>query len=193
MNVTLNATYKIVRYILLTKDFKQVEIHKQTKCSKGQVHNVVNWLLTRKFIEKRKNRYHIVNPSGIISLFPLFRNMEDLLVFQFPLRVEKEKILGSLSEDAVFCLDTALDKYSRYFRSDRVCIYHEKPKDIKNKFKSYTGGIINLEIYQPDMNLEIDVDSGFTTKLRTVIDMACDGKTYAAKDLFEDLWRIKFG
>ena len=94
MNITSNSTYKIIRYILLTKEFKQVEIHKSTECSKGQVHKVVNWLLSRKFIEKAKNKYYIIDPAGIISLFPLFRNMKELLIYRIPLRAEKEKILN---------------------------------------------------------------------------------------------------
>jgi len=193
MNVTSNSTYKIIRYILLSKKFKQVDIHKSTKCSKGQVNKVVNWLLSRKFIEKGKNIYYIIDPAGIISLFPLFRNMKDLLIYRIPLRAEKEKILKNLSKGAILCLDTALNKYSGYYRSNRICIYHKKPDFIKNKFKPYSGGIIDLEIYQPDMDLEKDTIEGVTSKFRTVIDMTCDGKTYVAKDLFEELWGIKFG
>ena len=193
MKVTSNSTYKIIRYILLIREFKQVEIHKKTGCSKGQVHKVVNWLLSRKFIEKGKNRYYIVDPAGIIALFPLFRNMKDLLIYRIPLRAEKEKILKTLPKDAILCLDTALNKYSSYFRSNRICIYHEKPDIIENKFKPYSGGIIFLEIYKPDMDLENDTIKGVTSKLRTVIDMTCDGKTYVAKDLFEELWGIRFG
>ena len=192
MNITSNSTYKIIRYILLSKEFKQVEIHKSTECSKGQVNKVVNWLLSRKFVEKGKNKYYIINPAGIISLFPLFRNMKDLLIYRIPLRAEKEKILKNLSKDAVFCLDSALDKYSGYYRSNRICIYHKKPELIKNKFRPYAGGMLDLEIYQPDMDLEGDIIKGVTSKLRTVIDMTCDGKTYVAKDLFEELWGIKF-
>jgi len=193
MNITSNSTYKIIRYILLTKEFKQVEIHNNTKCSKGQVNKVVNWLLSRNFLEKGKNKYYIIDPAGIISLFPLFRNMKDLLIYRIPLRAEKDKILNNLSKEAVLCLDSALDKYSSYYRSNRICIYHIKPDLIKNKFKPYSGGMIDLEIYKSDMDLENDTIKGVTSKLRTVIDMTCDGKTYVAKDLFEELWGIRFG
>ncbi|KYK31250.1 MAG: hypothetical protein AYK22_08775 [Thermoplasmatales archaeon SG8-52-3] len=174
MNITSNSTYKIIRYILLSKEFKQVEIHNSTECSKGQVNKVVNWLLSRNFLEKGKNKYYIIDPAGIISLFPLFRNMKDLLIYRIPLRAEKDKILNNLSKEAVLCLDSALDM-------------------IKNKFKPYSGGMIDLEIYKSDMDLENDTIKGVTSKLRTVIDMTCDGKTYVAKDLFEELWGIRFG
>ena len=63
---------------------------------------------------------------------------------------------------------------------------------IEEKFKPYRGGVLDLEVYFPDMNLKEDIVDGVTSKLRTIIDMTCDGKIYVVKDLFEDLWGIKF-
>lgn len=193
MNITLKTTYKIIRYILISKEFTQTEIHQVTKSSLGRTNEVVHWLITRKFVEKVDSKYHVADPAGIISVFPLFRNMNELLVSRIPLRDEKEKILENLPKGSILCLDSAVDKYSRYFRSNRICIYHEKPELIKNIFEPYSGGIIDLEVYRPDMDLKEDIENGVTSKLRTVIDMTCDGKTYIAKDLFEQLWGIKFG
>lgn len=193
MNITSNVTYKIIRDILLSKEFTQIEIKNRTGYSKGQISNVVYWLTTRKFVEKIDRKYHLVDPAGIISVFPLFRNMKELLVYRIPLRGEKEKILENLPNGSILCLDSALDSYSRYFRSSRICIYHDKPELVKNKFEPYSGGIIDLEVYRPDMDLKEDAKNGLTSKLRTVIDMTCDGKTYVVKDLFEELWGIKFG
>jgi hypothetical protein len=195
MNVTLNVTYKIVRYILLKKDreFTQLEIHNNTKSSLGRINDVVNWLISRNYVEKNKAKYYVINPSGIISLFPLYRNMKDLLVYNIQIKADKEKIFKNLPKESILCLDSALDKYSKYFRSNRICIYHKKPQLVKSVFEPYSGGIITLEVYKPDMDLLEDVENGFTTRLRTIIDMTCDGKTYVTKDLFEDLWGIKFG
>jgi len=195
MNVTLDVTYKIIRYILLSKDrkFTQFEIHKNTGSSLGRINEVVNWLISRNFVEKTKGKYYVMNPSGIISLFPLYRNMNDLCVYSIQLRGDKEKIIENLPKDSILCLDSALDKYSKYFRSNRICIYHENPDLIKNKFEPYSGGIIRLEVFKPDMRLVEDRKNGVTSKLRTIIDMTCDGKTYVAKDLFEALWGVKFG
>lgn len=195
MNVTLNITYKIIKYVLLSKnkEFTQLEIHKNTGSSLGRINDVVNWLISRNFVEKYKLKYYVINPAGIISLFPLYRNMKDLLIYKIQLRDDKEIILENLPKESILCLDSALDKYSRYFRSSRICIYHEKPQLIRDLFEPYSGGIIKLEVYKPDMKLIEDVKNGFTTKLRTIIDMTCDDKTYVAKDLFEELWGIKFG
>ena len=192
MNITLKTTYKIIKYILLSKEFTQTEIHQETKCSLGRINEVVYWLITRKFVEKIDSKYRLADSAGIISLFPLFRNMNELLVYRLPLRNEKEKILENLPKGSILCLDSALDRYSQYYRSSRICVYHEKPELVKNTFEPYSGGIIDLEVYHPDMNLKEDVENGLTSKLRTIIDMTCDGKTYVAKDLFEQLWGIKF-
>ena len=192
MNITSKVTYQIIRQILVSKRFTQVEIKNKTGYSKGQISKVVNWLITRKFVEKRENNYHLLDPAGLISVFPLFRNMKEILVCRIPLRGEKEKILEHLPEGSILCLESALEKYSRYFRSSRICIYHEKPEVVKRLFEPYSGGILDLEVYRPDMDLQKDVEQGMTSKLRTVIDITCDGKTYVAKDLFEELWGIKF-
>lgn len=192
MNITSDVTYKVIRYILLSKEFSQTEIHNETGSSLGQINKVVNWLVTRKFVEKDKRGYYVVDPAGIIAVFPLFRNMNDLLACRISLRGDKKKILKNLPRGSVLCLDSAVDNYSRYFRSSRICIYHNEPKLIEEKFKPYMGGVIDLEVYFPDMDLKEDIVDGVTSKLRTVIDMTCDGKTYVVKDLFEDLWGIKF-
>ncbi|MFA5102292.1 MAG: hypothetical protein WC525_03995 [Candidatus Thermoplasmatota archaeon] len=193
MNVTLKTTYKIVKYILVSKEFTQTEIHQETNSSLGRINKVVNWLLTRKFLEKTEGKYHVIDPAGIVSIFPLYRTMNELLAYRIPLRDEKETILKHLPKESILCFDSALDAYSRYSRSSRICLYHEEPELLKKIFEPYRGGIIDLEIYHPDMDLQEDVENGQTSKLRTVIDMTCDGKTYLAKDLFEQLWDIKFG
>ena len=193
MNITSKVTYQIIREILLSKVFTQVEIKKKTGHSKGQISKVVNWLITRNFVEKRESNYYLLDPAGLISVFPLFRNMKELLVYRIPIRGEKEKILDYLPDGSILCLESALDRYSRYFRSSRICIYHEQPEVVKRLFEPYSGGILDLEVYRLDMDVQKDVEHGVTSRLRTVIDMTCDGKTYAAKDLFEQLWGIKFG
>ena len=193
MNITSKVTYQIIREILLSKVFTQVEIKKKTGHSKGQISKVVNWLITRNFVEKRESNYYLLDPAGLISVFPLFRNMKELLVYRIPIRGEKEKILDYLPDGSILCLESALDRYSRYFRSSRICIYHEQPEVVKRLFEPYSGGILDLEVYRLDMDVQKDVEHGVTSRLRTVIDMTCDGKTYVAKDLFEELWGIKFG
>jgi hypothetical protein len=193
MNPTFPITYEIIKFILTNEKFSQTDIHERTNASIGQVNKVVKWLITRKFIEKDGKRYRVVDPSGIVALFPLFRNMNDLLACSIPVRGSTDDIIAIIPKDGILCLDTALNRYSKYFRSDRICIYHEKPDSIGEMLKPYSGGLVNVYIYHPDMNLKNDAVNGATSKLRTIIDMACDGRVYAAKDLFNQLWGIRFG
>jgi len=162
MNVTLDVTYKIIRYILLSKnrEFTQSEIHKNTGSSLGRINEVVQWLLSRDFVEKTKGKYYVLNPSGILSLFPLYRNMNDFCVYSIQLRGDKDKIIENIPKESVLCLDSALDQYSKYFLSNRICIYHDNQDLVKNKFEPYSGGIIKLEIYKPDMKLAEDQKKG---------------------------------
>jgi len=88
MNITSKVTYQIVREILLSKVFTQIQIKNKTGYSKGQISKVVNWLITRKFVEKRESRYYLLDPAGLIYVFLLFRNMKELLVYRIPLRGE---------------------------------------------------------------------------------------------------------
>lgn len=101
MNITLNVTYKIIRYILTSKEFSQTEIHNKTGSSLGQINKVVNWLVTRKFVERNKGTYHMVDPAGIIAVFPLFRNMGDLLARRISIRGDLKKILEKLPQGSV--------------------------------------------------------------------------------------------
>ena len=98
MNITSKVTYKIIRDVLLSKEFTQIGIKNRTGYSKGQISKVVNWLITRKFVEKRDRNYYLIDPPALVSVFPLFRNMNELLGSRIPLRGEKEKILENALE-----------------------------------------------------------------------------------------------
>jgi hypothetical protein len=53
------------------------------------------------------------------------------------------------------------------------------------------GGIMQVSIYCPDISLKHDIEKWRrTTKFRTVIDLACDGRIYTAKDLLKSLWGV---
>ena len=77
MNIKSNVTYQIIREILLSKSFTQVNIKRKTGHSKGQISKVVKWLITRNFVEKRESSYYLRDPAGLIAVFPLFRNMKE--------------------------------------------------------------------------------------------------------------------
>lgn len=192
MNPTMPKTYKVIKKVLMNNEFTQLEIHKEANISLGQVNSVVKWLESRNFVEKTGRRYTVVDPAGIISIFPLFRNMKDNLISSLSLRRSMDEITEKLPEKCILCLDSALENYSKYFRTDRICVYGNK--DTVKLFKPWVGGKISVNIYKPDMDVEDDIVSNkkrITSKLRTVIDLACDRKLYLAKDMLKDLWGLE--
>jgi hypothetical protein len=118
--------------------------------------------------------------------------MSSSLITSFKLRGNKEEIKDLLvNEGAILCLESALEEYSQYYRSERVCVYHTNPDKLLKKILGLEGGIIQINIYYPDISLKNDVEKWRrTTKFRTVIDLACDGRIYAAKDLLKSLWGV---
>ena len=210
MNPVRPATYKVVRYILAHPDeaLVQREIQRETGVSLGQVNKVVNWLVSRGYLKKFKdngrlrgvkvpsNSVELVNPGGLITLFGLYRRMEDLLLGSFKVRAEVEQARNYLAEQgAVFCLDTALDKYSSYFRNPGLFCYvpQAKLEAITKDLKSSVGGALPLELYHDDMANEGDIEGHYTKRIRTVIDLTCANRFYTTRTLLKDLWGLEVG
>jgi len=115
-----------------------------------------------------------------------------LSMYHSTVRGTKKEIIEKLVENGgILCLESALEEYSEYFRAGRICIYHRNPSKLAGIFKPYGGGHIGVDIYYPDLSLKGDIEENRrTTKLRTVIDLACNNNIYAAKDLIEELWGL---
>lgn len=196
MTPTSPKTYRVLKVILMNESFTQLSIHKSSGVSLGHINSITHWLLSRRFIERVTGKYRVIDPAGIIAVFPLFRHMDDLVIAKLPVRGGNEELINNLPRESVLCLDSALSNYSSYIRTNRVCVYTKQSEALIDKFKPYGGGVTMLHIYKPDLQLEDDVVAGkkkYTSKLRTVIDLACDGKIYMAKDLFKDLWGLELG
>ena len=198
MKLTSKQTYKTISFILQNPIFTQTEAFNSTGVSWGRMNEVVQWLVDRNFVEKRAKKYELTDPAGLVSLFPLDRSMNSLVIRKFPLRLSKKQIIDRLPKEIVLCLDSAMEFYSNYWRSDRVCIYVEENsqqfRKIEKDFKPLTGGNTLLWLFKPDIKPETAKLRGFTvtSRLRTLIDMICDNKSYYAKDLYRQLWGIKF-
>jgi len=198
MKLTARQTYKAVSFILQNPFFSQTSVFKATGISWGRMNEIVQWLVSKNFVEKRAKGYELIDPAGLVSLFPLYRNMASLLVKKLPLRLSKKQAMERLPKKTVLCLDSALQFYSSYWHSDRICIYVGKNsvplERIEKEFMPLTGGNMFLWLFKPDMPLETAKANGFTItgKLRTLIDLACDNKSYYARDLYRQLWKLRF-
>ena len=143
-------------------------------------------------------RYRIRAAGAVVSsIFPYQRSMKETLRARLTMRGGRSAIQRELSKaGAVLCMESALEHYSSYFRPGRICVYHQDPESLARRFAPMVGGLIPVEIYLPDIPLDGDTEAEGrkgplrTTRWRTLVDLASDGKLYVARDLLEQLWGI---
>jgi len=194
-SITSPVSYSILRAMLTSaRSFRQSEIAQRVKASTPQVSRILHWLLDRGYaVRQPDGKYRVRSAVTIVgSAIPFQRSMSSSLITSFKLRGNKEEIKDLLvKEGAILCLESALEEYSQYYRSERICVYHTDPEKLLKAILRLEGGIIQVNIYYPDISLKHDVEKWRrTTKFRTVIDLACDGRIYAAKDLIRSLWGV---
>ncbi len=195
LRVTSPTTYRIVRAVLLSREpFRQVDIATQAAASPGQVSQVVRRLVDLGHIKRQTNALYRVQETATIplSILPFQRRMQDAHAGRLLVRAGRESTRDALVDaGGILCLESALEEVSGHFRADRVCAYHADPAALLAELSPNQGGTLPIDIYTADLPLRGDIEAGRrTTKWRTLVDLACDGKTYAAKDLLFDLWGI---
>jgi hypothetical protein len=205
IDVTAPVHYRILRQILTSKEpFLQAEIAKSTGAATGQVSRLVRWLEDHHHVVRRKPdaRFEVTQPAGLIlAMFPYQRVMSRALVGTTQVRAGMDEISQILSrEGATLCLESALAQYSGYFRPDRVAVYHPHPRALLSRLAPHDGGLLVVAVYEIDIPLEGDQEGPDevnplrrTSRFRTLVDLVCDNRTYAAKDLFAELWGVQIG
>jgi len=233
MDPTAPTTYRILVAILTRKESSQRELVRDLGVSLGQANKVFRWLEENNFVERgpsanRKARgrahetYVLTNPTGLLRVISVFRPLSRFRQFTLALDVRKDRLLENLRKRlVVFCLGTALERYSRFYRADEVTFYAlsreglNGTEALRRDLASEREGISRVTCYllstkthgrrasgplKPAQVLKAVVDFGvadktpkgyFTTKVQTVVDLFCDGKAFAAKDLLKDLWGIE--
>lgn len=196
LRVTSKKTYSTIKAMLLEKQFKQRELARRLKVSPARVNEVVQWLVKNNLAEKYKTRHEVLNPIGIVKLFTYSRRMNDLKQFSIDMKVDRAKLMSYLKKHkVVFCLTSALQEYSAYFRDPSINFYARDFEKIRDELRKLPQGMVRINVYRPDVFLESDtVEKGgmlLTSELRTVIDLFCDNKAYAAKELIEKLWGVR--
>jgi DNA-binding Lrp family transcriptional regulator len=233
MNPSAPTTYRIIISVLSAKKTSQRELARRLGISIGQVNKVFHWLKENAFVEgysasdigrggARGDSYVLVNPTGLLRAISLFRQMNSLRLFSMAVAGTKQSLISELrSRRVVFCLGTALEAFSEFYRSDEVSFYTvagsrpEAAERIRESLAAKGEGIARVTCYAMDTrrhgrraaasadlrgNLDwlrkcgiIERGRGayFTTKVQTVVDLFCDGRAYAAKDLLRELWGVK--
>lgn len=203
IDLTTPVHYRILRQILTAKDpFLQTEIATATGAANSQVSRLVRWLEVHQHVLHRRSdgRYEAVQPAGLIlAVLPYQRRMVQALEGTKRVRGRMDEVSRILTQEgATLCLESALSTHSEYFRADRVAVYHAKPRELLAAMAPDEGGLLPVAVYSPDIPLEGDVlepdavsPLRRTDAFRTLIDLVCDNRAYAAKDLFSKLWGIE--
>lgn len=182
--------------------FLQTQLATETAASIGQVNTVVKWLETRQHLVRRKEdgRYEVTQPAALVTaMFPYQRIMSRALVRTVKVDKGVDEVAKVLTrEGATLCLESALTLYSGFFRADRVAVYHPKPRELIAGILPNEGGLLPVSVYDIDIPLAGDlvepdkkIPVRRTSRFRTLIDLVCDNRAYAAKDIFAELWGVK--
>ena len=193
-----SVAYPQLYYMLEHGDFKQRPMARDLDIPHGaRVSGFVNWLVDLKFIEKIKNRqqrlqvYRVTSPLALVKFYSNFRNMTTHKISKNWGDNREQVIEHFKNEGGIFCLTTALEHYTEYVRDPAIHVY--VPEDFWNKMqeKETTGTIrVNMYPFKPYRDDNVIEKDGLkiTTKLRTLIDLYCDDKAYAAEPLVKQLW-----
>jgi hypothetical protein len=198
------ATYRVLRTFLTAEGpLTQLEAARIAQASTAQTSRVVRWLMAHGHAERQPDgRYRARGAAGLVaSALPYQRVMADSLYAVLRLRATPEDISRRICDaSGVLCLETALASYSRFFRADRVAAYHSDPESLVRMLRAEEGGLLPVAVYWPDLALDGDIvdlpeSPGLraTSRFRTVLDLSCDGKVYAAKEVLEELWGVVIG
>jgi len=183
--ITSKETYKVVRAVLRDRKFKQYQISKKEKVTFSLVNRIVNWMKSRGYVAKRNGYYELISPGAVFGLFPIYRQMKPVEVFDVSLK-DKE-VLDLMRGKAALCLSSALSNYDDYFRDTAVHAYVLDEKII-DELKDQPKGFTHIELYREDLNAD-DFEKirgqKVTNKIRTVIDLFCANKAYAAERLMK--------
>ncbi len=233
MDVSAPATYTVLLAILARRQGTPQEIAKGLPVSSVHVHRVLRWLEDNGFVERgtsaqRGTRgrpgeaYVLVNPVGLVRAISLFRPLSRLRRFTLALDVSRSKAIAHLAErPIVFCLGTALERYSRFYRPDEVSFYAfegvgpDSVDSLRTELSRWKEGMTRVGCYtlqvrthgrravEPMAAAQIlrrleangfavrSRKGHYTTKVQTVVDLFGDGRAYAARDLIKELWGVE--
>lgn len=193
------AAYPQLYYMLSHKEFKQRPMARELGIPHGsRVSGFVTWLESLGFIEKnrnlqdRTNTYVVSSPAALIKFYSNFRKMNEMRLSIDWGKTREEMIEYFKSQNAVFCLTTALEQYTEYVKDPAVHVYVTEEFWNEMQKKEVTGNVrVNLYPFKPYREDNVIEKNGLkvTTPLRTLIDLYCDDKAYAAEPLIKQLWQ----
>lgn len=189
-------TYRVIRTLLTSeKPATQTELAETSGVSTSQVNRTIGQLVATGYARRvQGGGYEAQAAPALLAHLAFQRPMSKAVANIVAVRAEPPEVKAALvREGCTLCLDSALESYSTYFRSGRVCAYTTEAPRIVEGLRPAMGGFLHVYLYEPDLPLDGDVENGHTTRFRTLLDLVCDGKTYIAKDLFQQIWHVEVG
>lgn len=192
VKITSRKAYAAVRCILEKGRFSQLEVSRETGVSIGMVNRLAKWLIERGFVAKAAHGYQLIMPAALLAVFPLYRKMEKMETATYRLDIPERELSAILKKHkAVLCLTSASQYYDSYIRDPSIHAYSGSG-ELKKALAGYPGGLTSITLYAPDIPLERDTEmkKGFllTTPLRTIIDLLCSNRAYAAEGMIRKGW-----
>ncbi len=188
MKVTSKETYKIIRAMLEMKKFTQYEISKKENVTFSLVNKVVNWFVSRGYVARRQGNYEVITPAAIFNLFPLYRTMKPYATFD--VNLPRKEALEMIKGKGILCLTSALSYYDSYYRDPAIYAY-VKDEKLVDELKRARKGLTRVELFEEDLNADDTIKKNgqlITSKARTVIDLFCANRAYAAEMLIKREW-----
>ncbi|GEM_PF-747016 len=202
--------YKVIKFVLEHREFKQWSVHEQTGVSFGWVNFITNWLVSHGYAARREGQYKLLAPTALAQQFSFFRRMEQLRFASFEVETNEAELSELLSKtNAVLCLTSALQRYDDYFRDPSVHAY--AGEKTAQALRALPLGNTRVDLYADDLKQEDDFEKpeilqvrpaygsntitrlakesvGMTKKTRTIIDVLCSQRAYAADELIKKTW-----
>ena len=190
--------YPQLYYMLSHKEFKQRQMARDLGYSHGsKISDFVVWLETLGFVTKSKNlrdrvnAYRVPAPLALIKFYSTFFRMSEIRLSIVWGKTREEVIEYFKSQNAVFCLTTALEQYTEYVKDPAVHVYVTPEFWNEMESKEVEGNVrVHLYTFKPYRDDNVTEKNGLrvTTPLRTLIDLYCDDKAYAAEPLINQIW-----
>ena len=189
--------YPMLYYMLTNTEFLQRKMAADLGIHFGKtVNDFVHWLIDLGYIQRTgtsvrgARNYQVVNPAGLIGFYAHFRKMQK--IDTFVLGNSREEMINYFAEHGlIFCLTTALSFHMNYVLDPAINVYlpSEKENLLSDDLRKQIRGKVTVNVYEydiPDSGLLTINSKKVTSKMRTIIDLYCDNKAFAAEELIKE-------
>jgi len=171
--------------------FKQVEVERETGVSFTLVNRIVNGLIDRGYVAKQPRGYRVVASAALAQAIAFFRRMEKLKLASLDVNASQEQIIAVQARtNSKLCLTSALRHYDDYFHDPSIQLY--TTKEGVEEFRKLPPGRTRIELYEDDLKQDDDFEGEhevrWTKQTRTIIDLLCSQRAYAAEKIIQKKW-----